>query len=38
MRLKILFVWDASASRSVLELVNNSERQSGDDSEFTGKR
>jgi len=37
-RPKILFVRDFGASRSVLELVNNRERQSSDGSEFTGKR
>lgn len=37
-RLKILFVRNSSASRSVLELVNNREWQSGDVSEFTRKR
>ena len=37
-RLKILFVRDSNATRSVLELINNRERQSSDGSEFPGKR
>lgn len=37
-RLNILFVRDSCASHSILELINNRERQPRDGSKFAGKR